>query len=137
MGSTAVNESLDESAMDAGVNRRMVRITTGLTSAVVAALPGCGRPSPCLPLLSLPYTHYSLLAVGHLRRRFMEHCPWEEATPRLRDPNRVPGPSTLLFSVKRSPVSLTGWRTGVPADRKLGLYATSWVQLGVLTPSRE
>ena len=38
MGSTAVNESLDESAMDAGVNRRMVRITTGLTSAVVAAL---------------------------------------------------------------------------------------------------
>ena len=25
----------------------------------------------------------------------MEHCSWEEATPVLKDPNRVPDPSTL------------------------------------------
>jgi hypothetical protein len=37
-----------------------------------------------------------LLAHGQaLRRRFEEHCSWEEATPTLKDPNRVPDPSTL------------------------------------------
>ncbi len=47
-------------------------------------------------MLSLPYTHYSLLArCQALRRRFVNHCPWEEATPTLKDPNRVPDPSTL------------------------------------------
>jgi hypothetical protein len=30
-----------------------------------------------------------------LRRRFVERRPWEEATPTLKDPNRVPDPSTL------------------------------------------
>jgi hypothetical protein len=25
----------------------------------------------------------------------MEHCSWEEATPTLKDPDRVPDPSTL------------------------------------------
>jgi hypothetical protein len=38
----------------------------------------------------------SLLARSQaLRRRFMEHCSWEEATPRLQNPDRVPDPSTL------------------------------------------
>jgi len=37
-----------------------------------------------------------LLARCHaLRRRFVEHCCWEEATPTLRDCHRVPDPSTL------------------------------------------
>jgi hypothetical protein len=37
-----------------------------------------------------------LLARGQaLRRRFMEHCSWEQATPTLQDPDRVPDPSTL------------------------------------------
>ena len=30
-----------------------------------------------------------------LRRRFEEHCSWEEAVPTLKDPNRMPDPSTL------------------------------------------
>jgi hypothetical protein len=30
-----------------------------------------------------------------LRRRLVEDCSWEEATPRLQDSNRVPDPSTL------------------------------------------
>jgi Domain of unknown function (DUF6431) len=57
---------------------------------------GCGKTFTFLPLLSLPYTHYSLLArCQTLRRRFVEHCSWEEATPTLKDSNCVPDPSTL------------------------------------------
>jgi uncharacterized protein DUF6431 len=56
----------------------------------------CGKTFTFLPPFSLPYTHYSLLArCEALRRRFEEHCSWEEATPSLKDPNRVPDPSTL------------------------------------------
>jgi hypothetical protein len=58
--------------------------------------PDCGKNFTFLPWLSLPYTHYSLLArCQALRRRFAEHCSWEEATPTFKDPNRVPDPSTL------------------------------------------
>jgi Domain of unknown function (DUF6431) len=57
---------------------------------------GCGKAFTFLPLLSLPYTHYSMLARGYaLRRRLLEHCSWEEATPTLKDPDRAPDPSTL------------------------------------------
>ncbi len=53
--------------------------------------PGCGKTFTLLPLLSPPYTHYSLLARAQaLRRHFLEHCSWEEATPTLKDPDRVP-----------------------------------------------
>jgi hypothetical protein len=49
-----------------------------------------------LPLLSLPYTHYSLLArCQALLRRFVEHCSWEKALPKLQDPDRLPDPSTV------------------------------------------
>ena len=58
--------------------------------------PGCGKTFTFLPLFSLPYTHYSLLArCQALRRRFVEHCCWEGALPDLQDPNRVPDASTL------------------------------------------
>jgi Domain of unknown function (DUF6431) len=58
--------------------------------------PDCGETFTFLPWLSLPYTHYSLLArCQTLRRRFAEHCSWEEATPTLKDPNRVPDATTL------------------------------------------
>jgi len=58
--------------------------------------PGCGKTFTFLPPLSLPYTHYSLLArCQALQRRFVEHCSWEEAPPPLKDPNRLPDPSTL------------------------------------------
>jgi len=56
----------------------------------------CGKTFTFLPLLSPPYSHYSLLARAlALWRRFVEHCPWEEAVPTLKDPDRVPDPSTL------------------------------------------
>jgi hypothetical protein len=58
--------------------------------------PGCGKTFTFLPWLSLPYTRYSLLARCQAwRRRVVEHCSWEEAMPTLKDPNRVPDPSTL------------------------------------------
>jgi hypothetical protein len=56
----------------------------------------CGKTFTFLPLFSLPYPHYSLLArCCALRHRFVEHCSWEKATPLLKDANRVPDPSTL------------------------------------------
>ena len=49
-----------------------------------------------LPAFSLPYTHYSLVARSEvLRRRFLKGCSWEDAAPSLKDPDRVPAPSTL------------------------------------------
>jgi hypothetical protein len=56
----------------------------------------CKRTFTFLPAFSLPYTHYSLVARSQaLRRRFREHCSWESAAPPLKDPNRIPDPSTL------------------------------------------
>jgi hypothetical protein len=55
----------------------------------------CGTTFTFLPLFSLPYTHYSLLArCQALWRRFMEHCSWEKALPKLQDPDRLADPST-------------------------------------------
>jgi len=49
-----------------------------------------------LPAFSLPYTHYSLMARSEaLRLRFVECCSWEDAAPPLKDPDRLPAPSTL------------------------------------------
>jgi Domain of unknown function (DUF6431) len=59
--------------------------------------PGCGTTFTFLPLLSLPYTHYSLLAHAQtLRRRSVEHCSWEQAAPMFKDPNQVPDPPLLV-----------------------------------------
>jgi len=56
----------------------------------------CKHTLSFLPVFSLPYTHYSLGARSQaLRRRFVEHCSWESAAPAVKDPNRVPDPSTL------------------------------------------
>ena len=39
----------------------------------------CGKTFTFLPVFSLPYTHYSLLArCQALLRRFVEHCSWEK-----------------------------------------------------------
>jgi len=58
--------------------------------------PDCRKTFTFLPWLSLPYTHYSLLARGQaLRRRFAKNCSWEEAMPTLKDADRLPDPSTL------------------------------------------
>ena len=49
-----------------------------------------------LPVFSLPYTHYSLIVRSQaLRQYFLEHGSCESALPHLKDPDRVPDPSTL------------------------------------------
>jgi Domain of unknown function (DUF6431) len=56
----------------------------------------CGTTFTFLPVLSLPYTHFSLLArFQALWRRIVEHCSWEKALPKLKDPDRLPDPSTV------------------------------------------
>jgi hypothetical protein len=56
----------------------------------------CGRTFTFLPLFSLPYTHYSLLArCQALQQRFLEHCRWEKVLPKLKDPDRLPDSSAV------------------------------------------
>jgi hypothetical protein len=56
----------------------------------------CGTTFTFLPLFSLPYSHFSLLArCQALRRRFEEHCSWEKATPKLKSADRLPDASTV------------------------------------------
>jgi hypothetical protein len=56
----------------------------------------CGTTFTFLPLFSLPYTHYSLLArCQALWRRFQEHSSWEQAVPKLKDADRLPDTSTV------------------------------------------
>ena len=56
----------------------------------------CGKTFTFLPLFSLPYTHFSLLArCQALWLRFKEHCSWEKAAPKLKDADRVPDASTV------------------------------------------
>ncbi len=56
----------------------------------------CEATFTFLPVFSLPYTHYSLIARSQaLQRYFLDHGSWESAVPDLKDPDRVPDPSTL------------------------------------------
>jgi hypothetical protein len=56
----------------------------------------CGKTITFLPMFSLPYTHYSLIARSEaLRRYFVDGCSWEAAAPPVKDPRRVADPSTL------------------------------------------
>ena len=56
----------------------------------------CGQTITFLPVFSLPYSHYSLIArSAALRRYFVEGCSWEAAAPPVKDPQRVADASTL------------------------------------------
>ena len=56
----------------------------------------CGKTFTFLPLFSLPYTHFSLLArCQTLWRRFAERCSWEKALPKLKSADRLPDASTV------------------------------------------
>jgi hypothetical protein len=56
----------------------------------------CGQTITFLPVFSLPYSHYSLIARSEaLRRYFVERCSWEAAAPPVKDPHRVADSSTL------------------------------------------
>jgi hypothetical protein len=113
--------------------------------------PGCGKTFTFLPLLSPPYTHYSLLArCQSLRRRFAEHCSWEEAMPTLKDPNRVPDPSTLrrwahgldrsqpaLSFLHQTLTRMAHWLArGDPNDQEAGPWSWLTPVLQILWPLR-
>ena len=90
--------------------------------------PGCGKTFTLLSPLSLPYTHYSLLArCQALRRRWEEHCSWEEATPTLKDPDRVPDASTF----RRWSGDLDPWQPAVSFRRQTLARLTHWLGRGV------
>lgn len=56
----------------------------------------CGKTITFLPVFSLPYSHYSLIARSEaLRRYFIEGYSWEAAAPQVKDPNRVADSSSL------------------------------------------
>jgi hypothetical protein len=111
--------------------------------------PGCGTTFTFLPLLSLPYTHYSLLAHAQtLRRRLVEHCSWEQAAPMFKDPNQVPDPSTLRWSrgldtsqpalsfLRKTLVRMTQWVRGVRVDHHAQLLSWLTPVCQVLWPLR-
>ena len=113
--------------------------------------PGCVKTFTFLPLLSLPYTHYSLLTRGQaLQRRFVEHSSWEEATPTLKDPNRVPDPSTLrrwahgldhsqaaLSFLRKTLARVAHWlERGDSAEHEAGLLSWLTPVLQILWPLR-
>lgn len=113
--------------------------------------PSCGKTFTFLPCFSLPYTQYSLLArCQTLRRRFVEHCSWEQATPTLKDPNRVPDSSTLrrwssgldcsqpALSFLRQTLARVahGLVLGDPTDHQAGPWSWLIVVLQILWPLR-
>jgi hypothetical protein len=113
--------------------------------------PGCGKTFTFLPPLSLPYTHYSLLArCQALQRRFVEHRSWEEAIPTLKDPNRLPDSSTLrrwargldcsqpaLSFLRQTLTGMTRWLApGDPVDHQAGPLSWLTPVLQVLWPLR-
>ena len=111
----------------------------------------CGRTFTFLPVLSLPYTHFSLLArCQALLRRFVEHCSWEKAAPKFKDADRVPDSSTVrrwfegvdesqpaLSFLRRTAVRAAQWLESVYSHEN-GAAFLSWLTpvLEVICPMR-
>jgi Domain of unknown function (DUF6431) len=88
---------------------------------------GCGMTFTFLPLFSLPYTHFSLLArCQALRQRFVEHCSWEKAVPKLKDADRLPDAST----VRRWSSGLDGSQPALSFLRQVLVRVTHWLERG-------
>jgi hypothetical protein len=85
-----------------------------------------------------------------LQQRFAKHCSWEEAAPTLKDPNRLPDPSTLrrwahgldhsqpaLSFLRQTLARMAHWLApGDPTDQEAG--PCSWLipVLQILWPLR-
>jgi len=111
----------------------------------------CGTTFSFLPVFSLPYTHYSLLArCQALLRRFVEHCSWENAAPKFKDADRVPDSSTVrrwsqgvdesqpIHSFARKTVArATQWQESVHSHQdKAGFLSGLTPALEILCPMR-
>jgi hypothetical protein len=85
----------------------------------------CGTTFTFLPVFSLPYTHYSLLArCQALLRRFMEHRSWEKAAPKCKDADRVPDSST----VRRWSQGVDESRPALSFLRKTAARVAQWLE---------
>ena len=85
-----------------------------------------------------------------LQRRFVKLCSWEEAAPTLKDPNRVPDPSTLrrwahrldrsqpaLSFLRQTLASVAQWLAlGDPPNRQAGPLSGLIPALQILWPLR-
>lgn len=90
----------------------------------------CGLTFTLLPLFSLPYTHYSLVARSEaLRRYFLEQCSWESAAPSNKDPNRIPDPSTLRRWFRSLDSSLPSFSFLRPTMQAVGQWLARGEQL--------
>ena len=79
----------------AAASRHTMSITTGSGFAGAAARTAA-RPSPFFRcFLFLTPTSVCWHACQALRRRFIEHCSWEKALPKLKDADRLPDASTV------------------------------------------
>lgn len=88
---------------------------------------GCGTTFTFLPLFSLPYTHFSLLArCQALLRRFVERCSWEKTAPKFKDADRVPDSST----VRRWSEGLDGSRFQPSFIDRMLARVTQWLARG-------
>ncbi len=92
---------------------------------------GCGTTFTFLPLFSLPYTHYSLVARSHaLQQRFVEGCcSWEKTFPKLKDPDRLPDPST----VRRWANGLDDFQPALSFLRQIATRVAYWLERGKQT----
>lgn len=87
----------------------------------------CGRTFTFLPLFSLPYTHFSLLArFQSLWRRVQENCSWEKAVPKLKDADRLPDAST----VRRWSSGLDGSQPEVWFLHQAMAWVSKWLKRG-------
>jgi len=85
----------------------------------------CGKTFTFLPVFSLPYTHYSLLArCQALLRRFVEHCSWEKAAPKFKDADRAPDSST----VRRWSQGADESQSAISFLRKTAARAAQWLE---------
>jgi hypothetical protein len=88
---------------------------------------GCGMTFTFLPLFSLPYTHFSLLArCQALRQCFVDHCSWEKAVPKLKDADRLPDAST----VRRWSSGLDGSQPALSFFRQVLVRVAHWLERG-------
>ena len=85
-----------------------------------------------------------------MQRRFVEHRSWEEASPTLKDPNRVPDSSTLRrwaqgldrsqpapSFLRQTLLRVTHWLSpGNSADRQAGSLSWMTPVLQILWPLR-
>lgn len=56
----------------------------------------CGTTFTFLPIFSLPYCHYSLIARSQaVWRYFIQGCSLDMSAPLMKDPDRIPASSTL------------------------------------------